>query len=402
MIRTPTRSRQFGVPGRDTVASAAGAVVFACSLGMASVALPLLALRSGYDPSQVGLLVALSAVSQLCARLGMGAWMRRYPDWTFVVAAGLLLAASNAIAGLTTQLAPFALAHLIQGVARAFFWTGSQTHVVRGDHAAVGPLAVVNLSSAGGLLLGPLTAGLIGARSLPVALLTAAGLALLACVPALLLDRLPPFFPPHDRIPGRIWRRPGVDAGCWAGVSAGAWRGLLGSYVPVALEAARHTALTIGILVSVANFAQLVASGAVGALRTARLDRVLAAGALAAGMGTAGVGLLADEAVLAAIALALSGLGAGAIQTIGPAVASDAVHPQERGEAIAATGAFRAAALFVAPLGAAAVVTVAPVAIALTVGGALIAAPAVFTRSLARRIRDRGVGERSCDLKSAP
>ena len=78
------------------------------------------------------------------------------------------------------------------------------------------------------------------------------------------------------------------------------------------------------------------------------------------------------------------------------------MHPEERGEAIAATGAFRAAALFAAPLGAAAVVTVAPVAVALTVGGALIVAPAVFTRSLARHIRDRAVCERGIGITSPP
>lgn len=384
-----TRTGRFGRPGRDAVATAVGAVVFSCALGMASVALPLLALRSGYEPSQVGLLVASSALAQMSARVGMGAWMRRFPDWTFVLTAALLLAASNGAAAATTAWLPFVLLHVAQGVARAFFWTGSQTHVVRGDRTAVGALAVVNLASAAGLLVGPLAAGLIGARSLPTALAVAAGLALVAVGPALLLDRLPPFSPPKDRVPGRIWRRPGVNAGCWAGVSAGAWRGLLGSYVPVALEAARQSATTIGVLVAVANLAQLLASGAVGALRGGGLVRGFAAGALAAGVGTAALGLVADDALLAAVALAVSGLGAGTLQTIGPAVATDAVHREERGEAIAATGAFRAAALFVAPLGAAAVVTVAPVAVALALGGALIVAPAVFTRGLAAHVRDR-------------
>lgn len=93
--------------------------------------------------------------------------------------------------------------------------------------------------------------------------------------------------------------------------------------------------------------------------------------------------------MLVGLALAVSGLGAGALQTVGPAVATDAVHPEERGEAIAATGAFRAAALFVAPLGAAAVVLVAPVGVALALGGVLIVAPATFTRSLATHVLNR-------------
>lgn len=385
-MRLRTRARSSG-PGRDRIASATGALIFASALGMASVALPLLALRSGYSPVQVGLLVGSSAATQLAARMGMGSWMRRFPDWTFVVAAALLLAVANFLAAFTTALVPFALAHLLQGVARAFFWTGSQTHVVRGNHAAVGALAVVNLASAAGLLIGPLLAGIIGGWSLPAAMVLAALLATAACVPALMLDRLPPFSPPSDRVPGRIWRRPGVDAGCWAGVSAGAWRGLLSSYVPVALEAARHTALTIGVLVSVANLAQLVGSGAVSRLRREGVVRVFAGGVLAAGVGTAAVGLLSPNQVLAGFALALSGLGAGAIQTVGPAVATEAVHPEERGEAIAAIGAFRAAALFASPLGAAAVVSVAPVAVALVLGGALIALPAAFARNLASHVR---------------
>jgi MFS family permease len=77
------------------------------------------------------------------------------------------------------------------------------------------------------------------------------------------------------------------------------------------------------------------------------------------------------------LVLALSGLGAGALQTVGPAVATDAVHPEERGEAIAAAGTFRAAALFAAPLAIAGAITVVPLAAAMAVVGVAIAAPAL-------------------------
>lgn len=376
-------------PRRDGAGSVGAAVLFSCSLGTAVVALPLQMLAVGYSAAEVGLLVALSAVAQMLARLGMGAWMRRLPDWTFVLSAGALLAASNAVAALTGSLFAFVLAHLLQGVARAFFWTGSQTHVVRGDRSAVGALAVVNLAASVGLLIGPILAGVIGASSLPAALVVAAVLAAAGCVPTLLLDRLPPFSAPPDRVPGRMWRRPGVDAGCWASVSAGAWRGLLGSYVPVALDAARQSAPTIGVLVSVANVAQLVGSGVVGRASGRGLTRAFALGTLAAGLGTGVLGLVADHAVPAGVALAVSGVGAGMLQTLGPALATDAVHPQERGEAIAVTGTFRAAALIAAPLGASALVLVAPVGVALAVGGVLIVAPAVVTRRLAAHVRER-------------
>jgi MFS family permease len=372
---------------RDTAAAVTAALVFSIGLGIASVALPLLALESGYSGVQVGVLVALSAVTQMASRIGMGAWMNRFPDWTFILVAALFLAVSNTAAALTTAVVPFVVAHLLQGVARAFFWTGSQTHMVRGDRPAVTGLALINLVSATGLLVGPVLAGWIGEVSLSASLAVAAGLAALACVPTLLLDRLPPFVPPADRPPGRIWRRPGVDAGCWAALSSGAWRGLLGSYVPVALQGAGQTTAAIGVLVSLANGAQLAGSAAVGRLGARALTVSLVVGALAAGAGTAAVGPFAASVVLAGLALVVSGLGAGGLQTAGPAVAAEAVHREERGEAIAATGTFRAAALLVAPLGAAGIVTVAPVAVALAVGGALIAAPAAISARLARQRR---------------
>lgn len=377
-------------PSRDTLATAGGAVVFSLALGVASVALPLLALEAGYSGVEVGVLVALSAVTQMLGRVGMGAWMNRLPDWTFVLAAAVLLALSSGLAALSTAVVPFVLAHLLQGFARAFFWTGTQTHAVRGDRRAVSGIAVVNLSSATGLLLGPLLAGAIGERSLALALAVGAALAAVGCVPALLLDRFPPFSPPKKKAPGRLWRRPGVDAGCWAGVSAGAWRGLLGSYVPVALDAARLSTGTIGVLVSIANAAQLAGSGGVTRFGTRGLARSLVAGAIAAGVATAAVGLVAGDPLLAGIALAVSGLGAGVLQTAGPAVAAEAADPQERGMVMATTGTFRAAALLTAPLGAAAIVALAPVSVALAAGGLLIAVPA---RSAWRLARGPGPGD---------
>jgi MFS family permease len=372
------------VSRRDTVATAAGASIYSVSLGAAVVALPLLALEAGYTGVQVGVLVALSAVTQMLGRVGMGSWMNRFADWTFVIAATALLAASSALAAASAAVVPFVLAHLLQGFSRAFFWTGTQTHAVRGDRPAVRGMVIVNLSSATGLLLGPLVAGAVGEFSLPLALAVSAGLAALGLVPAVLLDRLPPFSPPKGSSQKRIWRRRGVDAGCWAGVSAGAWRGLLGSYVPVALDAARTSTSLIGVLVSVANAAQLAGSAGVTRLGTRGLARSLVAGAVAAGVGVGVVGFVAGNAWVAGVALALSGLGAGVLQTAGPAVAAEAVHPEERGAVMAASGTFRAAALLASPLAAAGLVAVAPVSVALAVGGALILVPARWAWRLAR------------------
>jgi MFS family permease len=367
-------------PPRDTIASAGGAAVFSCSLGITTVALPLLALRTGYSPVEVGVLTAVSAIAQMATRLLLGAAMRLVGDWVLVLAAGTTLCLSNGLVVASAALVPFALAELLQGIARACFWTGSQTHVVRGDASAVGALATINFVSSLGLLAGPVLAGLLVEHSPRTALAVGSAIAAGAIVPALALDRLPPFRPPAERLPGRIWRRSGVDVGCWAGVTAGSWRGLLSSYVPVALDAARQPASTIGVLVSVANGASVVGSALVARVRGRWVARSVMLGTLAAGGGIGLVALAAGAWWAAAALLAVSGLGAGALQTIGPAIATESVHPEERGEAIAAAGTFRAAALFAAPLTVASTVAVIPLAAAMGLACALITVSAAFVR----------------------
>lgn len=315
----------------------------------------------------------------MVTRLFLGIAMRRWPDWTLVAAAALLLGVSNAVVVASAAIVPFVLAELLQGVSRACFWTGSQTHVVRGPGSAASNLATVNLVSSVGLLVGPVIAGVLSERTPVLALAVAAGVAVVGIAPTLLLDRLPPFVPPDNRPPGRLWRRPGVDVGCWAGVTAGAWRGLLSSYVPVALDAARQSASTIGALVSVANAASLVGAVAAGRVRT-RPAVVVLAGIVATGLATAVTAAVAGSITLSALALAVSGLAAGALQVLGPAIASDAVDPEERGEAIAVSGTFRAAALFAAPLAVAGLVVVVPLGPAVALVGVAMTAPAVALR----------------------
>ena len=368
-------------PSRDSVASAGGAAVFSCSLGIGTVALPLLALRAGYSPAQVGVFTAVSAVAQMATRLVLGAAMRRVGDWVLILGAGVALCVSNGVVAISAALVPFAIGQVLQGVARACFWTGSQTHVVRGDVRPVGALAAINFVSSIGLLAGPLLAGVLIEGSARAALVVGAAVAAVATLPALMLDRLPVFSPPAERPPGRIWRRAGVDVGCWAGVSAGAWRGLLSSFVPVALDAARQPASTIGVLVSVANAASVLGSVLVARVHGPWVRRAFIIGTLAAGGATGLVGLAAGSWWIAAVLLAISGLGAGALQTVGPAIATDAVHPEERGEAIAAAGTFRAAALVGAPLAVAGAVAVLPLAVAMGVAGSLIVASTAIVRS---------------------
>ena len=367
-------------PARDAVASAAAAAVYSVSLGAATVALPLLALQAGYSAFEIGALTAASAVAQMAVRLALGWAMRRWPDWTLMAGAVITLAASCLLVTLSSAMVPFVLAQLLQGASRACFWTGSQTHVVRGGGRAAGALARVNFVASVGQLAGPVLAGVLTEISAELALGVSAVIALAGLVPTLLLDRLPPFAPPPDRPPGRLWRRPGVDVGCWAGMTAGGWRALLSSYVPVALDAAGQSATTVGALVSVANGAQLLGTGLSGRVRAQLTVRALAACIVATGATTALTGAVAANTALAAVVLAVSGVAAGAVQVLGPALAAESVHPEERGDAIAATGTFRAAALFAAPMAVAGMVALVPLTPAIAVAGAGMALPAVALR----------------------
>jgi MFS family permease len=364
-------------------------VIFSTAQGLSAVALPLLALQAGYSAALIGVLTAFSAVAQLACRPFLGHVMRVVPDWTLLLCAAVCLTASNGLAASSAALVPFVFAQALQGVARACFWTGSQTHVVRGPGSSLGALAVVNLLANGGALLGPLLAGFLSARvSIEFALGVGAAIAALGVLPTVVLDRLPPFAPRTGTGPRqRTWRRPGVDAGCWASLSAGAWRGLMSSYVPVILAATAYSEAAIGVFVAVANGAMLLGSGASGRIRHSRLAACYAGATLATGVAVIAVAVVAAAPAVVVAALLASGLGAGALQTIGPAIASDAVDPEERGDAIAVSGTFRAAALFVAPLLVAGLVTVLPLAAAMGAAGAAMLAPALASRRLSAHLR---------------
>jgi MFS family permease len=379
-----SRAGRKYVPSRDVAASNAGAVVFSFALGIATVAVPLLALRAGYSAAEIGAVTAVSAVAQMLARLSLGPAMRRWPDWTLITAAGFLLTASNGLMALSATVVPLVVANLLQGVARACFFTGTQTHVVRGPGSAVGALATMNFVGSAGLLAGPVVAGVLSERTPVLALTVATGIALLGTIPTFLLDRHPPFSLPADRPPGQMWRRPGVNIGCWAAVTAGSWRGMLSSFIPVALDSARHSSSTIGLLVTVANGAALAGAAVVGRVRERGTRWAFVVGTLAAGIGTALSAALAENVVLAAIVLAISGLGAGALQTVGPAIATDSVHPEERGEAIATAGTFRAAALFAAPLAVSGLVGIIALAPAMALVGVAMTVPAIALRRRSR------------------
>lgn len=363
----------------DRVLSAAAVILFSFALGTLSLVVPLLGVHAGYTPSEIGLLVAIAAIAQLITRLYMGALMRRIPDRSFLVGSAMMIALSCALLALSSVFVVFVTSQLVQGAARAFFWTSSQTHAVRTSAAPVGGLRDVNLAAGIGALLGPAVAGYLWEVSVQLPLVVGVVAGSIAAVPAAFLIRFPPFAArpsaPTGRA-GRLWRRPGVNAACWMNTGAGAWKSLLDSYVPVALSLAGQPTAVIGILLSIANATVLAGSTLSGLVRTKGVRASLVIGVLATGLGLAAVGPFAGLAAPVAVVLAVSGIGAGILQTVGPAIAAEKVHPEERGDALALTGTFRAAALFLSPLAMAGLVTLAPVTAALFAAGLLITTPA--------------------------
>jgi MFS family permease len=367
---------------RDHYLSQSANIAFSIAQAMAAVVVPILAMQAGHPIELVGIIVAVSAVSQTVARLGMGALMSRLPTKHFIAAATLLLSTSCFLLGLNTALWAFIVAQLLQGAARAYFWTGSQTHVVRASESAVTALSRLNIVQGIGQLIGPALAGFIGAWSLQMSLLTAAALAVIALAPAIALIRFAPFprrSRPSTGRPRQIWRQPGVSMAASMTAVGGAWRGILNSYLPVILTQVGYSVPVAGALVTVANLASLGGS--------AFSRRIQAAGPrVANAIGTAGAGLglaLASffpNPIWVVVGLAISGAGAGILQTVGPALAADSVSDDDRGRAIASIGTFRSVSLLASPLATAGLILIVPsAAIAAGIAGIIISMPTLTT-----------------------
>jgi MFS family permease len=142
---------------------------------------------------------------------------------------------------------------------------------------------------------------------------------------------------------------------------------------------------TIGGVVALANTATVAAAWAGRWSRATHFVLPLTVGILVTGLGVAVFGVTTEVVGLAAVALVISGLGMGLLQTIGPAVAADSVHEDERAEAIAAVGLYRASATFLAPFGVATLVLLMPLSYALVAVGGVMALPATYTMRARRR-----------------
>lgn len=377
-------------PGkRDRVLSLLMATMFSFALSSLALVVPLLAVSVGYDAAQVGLLVALAAVTQIGTRLVMGPLTRRVADKMLLVTSAVMIALACVLIMLSTTLFVFAASQLVQGAARALFWTSSQTHAVRASSTSVKGLRRMNLAAGVGSLAGPACAGLLWSVSPPLPLLVAAIVGSAAIMPAALLHRFPLFARKvsSEGRNGHISHQPGVRAACGMNVAAGAWRSILDSFVPVALSLAGQPAVVIGLLLTTANGAMLAGSGASSWIRKRGIRASFATGLLCTGLGLAATAPLAALPFAAAASLALSGLGAGILQTVGPAIAADEVGPEERGDALALTGTYRAVALLLAPIGMAGILAFTPLAPALILAGVLITTPATIALRPPRKWR---------------
>jgi hypothetical protein len=101
-------------------------------------------------------------------------------------------------------------------------------------------------------------------------------------------------------------------------------------------------------------------------------------------VGLAALPLADGQIAVAAALILVAGAGAGILTTVGPALASDSVRPNERGDALAWVGTFRGVSLFATPTGVAIGLSVVSLPVGLAVAGALLALPAVVTGVAAR------------------
>lgn len=375
--RVPTAEPPLNASS-DRPAALTAILAFSFSLGIGQLALPLLALAAGYDAVAIGLLTATSAISQFGLRLQLPALLGRVPDRVLISASCVMMAVSYGSLALSTALPVFLIAQLFQGGARALFWTASQTHAVRSPGIPVRSLAQVGAVGNVGSMAGPVVTGLIATVSLVAALWLGVAAAAVGALLSMRLIRLDPYVRRERHGEGRMWRRPGVDASCWAGFAGGGWRALMSSYVPVILTSAGLPPGIVGALMSAADLAGTATITALVRLPPRSTRLALDVAVVAAALGLAGLPAVAHIVPAAAILLLISGSGAGTLMTLGVATARELVAPDEEGEAIALVGTFRALALLVTPAAVAASLAVLPVGLALAIAGVTIAAPATI------------------------
>ena len=363
--------------GRDSAAQYAAAFLFSVSLGMILVAYPLYVTEQGQSKTMAGLLLGLSAAVQVVTRWGLGSIMRLVGQTAVISAAAALMAAAAGLLAVSGSLTALGVSAAIQGVARAFFWTGNQVHIVRSDRATSVGIANLNMMATVAMLVGPVLGGVLAERSFPAAFAAAAAVVLVGLVPTLLLDRMPPFERVGGHGYGSLLRRAGVRLGVWASIAVGLWRGLLSSYVVIGLQNHGTGETAIGVVVAVANASAIVGGYWATRVPGARVAASTAWWSAVTVAATVGVGFDLNVGVVTAL-LVVGGAAVGLIQVHAITAVSEAVPPGLRGDAVTLAGVARGVTLSGAPLGVAGlllVIGLGPAVLAVTVA---LVAPAVL------------------------
>jgi hypothetical protein len=362
----------------DRATSLAVAFGFSVSLGVATVAIPLLALDAGYDAAAVGFLTATSAAAQLAFRLALPWLLGWFSDRTLIAAASAIMLAGFVLLLVSAALPVFVLAQLFQGTARAIFWTASQTHAIRGGERPIRRLIDLNVSGNAGTLVGPTLAGSLAVFGLPLALAAAAIGAGLATAGSVLLTPYAAYDRKLSVGTTGLLRRDGVDVACWATVVGGAWWSMIGSYIPVLLVQGGVGPQLIGLLVTASEGAGTIALLALRNIPGPLIRRAVRLGSVVSTLALIAVAIAPANLGIYAVLLIVGGGASGSVTTLSPALASLAAGEHEQGDALALSGMFRAASLLATPaaVGALLGATGIPAAVALVSG--LIGASGVF------------------------
>lgn len=378
----------------DRTASLVVVFGFSVALGVGTVAIPLLALSTGYDAAAVGFLAAAAAASQLATRLALPRLLGRFDDRLLIAGSSLMMVTAFGILLSSTVIGVFLAAQVLQGAARAIFWTSSQTHAIRGHDRTVQRLVDLNMVGSAGTLVGPALGGSLAAIGLPFALTAAMVGAATAAAWSLGLRRFEPFDRHRSAGALRLLRREGVDLACWASVVGGGWWSMMGSFVPVLLVGAGVGPQGVGWLITASEAAGAAALLLLRNVRAARVAIAVRVGALVVLGALAALALAPADPVLYALLLLTGGAGSGTVTTLSAAMASLAAGQHEQGDALALSGTFRAAALFTSPAAVGALVSVIGLSGALLGLVAGLAAPGLLVlRRGARRPAGSPAGE---------
>ena len=376
---------------RDRVVGLVVVFAFSIGLGVGTVTIPLLALASGYDAAAVGFLVATAAAMQLGGRLALPWLLGRFTDRSLTAISAVMMVAAFALLIWSTVLPVFIAAQLLQGAARAIFWTSSQAHAIRDQPEPIRRLVDLNVAGNAGTLVGPAVGGLLASIGLTVALVAGAAGALVASLGRHSSGAFPPFDRKRSAGTRRLLRRTGVDVACWASVVGGLWWSMMGSFVPVLLVAAGVGSIGVGWAITGSEAAGMFALLALRTVSRRRIAPAVRIAAVVASVALVLIALLPPVLPVAIALLLIGGAAAGSVTTLSPAMATLVASADEQGDALSLTGTFRAAALFASPAAVGVLVTPLAVGPAMAIVALVVgAAGAVVGRERPRPVASRG------------